>query len=322
MKKALISATAAAALTTAAISLPANAGFFDNLLKPAKTEHPIMLIPGIFAFDTIAGVDYWYQIPSALESRGASVHVAKINAFESSAMRGESLIEQLEEIKAAANGKIDKFNLMGHSQGGMTARYVMNVRPDLVASVTTMSTPHTGSPVADVVSGAAPEGTLQGIVFEEFSNAVGNLVNLLSDNKQDQANVNAMLAEFNAEGSVAFNNQFPAGVPTEHCGTGPDSVTIDGHKIKLYSWGGGSHFTGLLDISDPLFAITGMAFEDEANDGITGVCSNHFGKVLRDDYNMNHIDINNHVLGNVSLFETNPKTVFVNHAKRLKQAGL
>jgi triacylglycerol lipase len=52
------------------------------------------------------------------------------------------------------------------------------------------------------------------------------------------------------------------------------------------------------------------------------VCANHFGRVLRDNYRMNHIDINNHVLGLVSIFDTNPKTVFKNHANRLKNMGL
>ena len=77
-----------------------------------------------------------------------------------------------------------------------------------------------------------------------------------------------------------------------------------------------------VDISDLLFATTGLVFEGEPNDGITGVCSNHFGRVLRDNYIMNHIDINNHVLGIVSLLDTNPKTVFKNHANRLKKLGL
>src|SRR5690606_21156473 len=117
------------------------------------------------AFDSIAGVDYWYKIPAALESQGATVFVPKINAFDSSANRGERLIEQLENIKAASNGRIQKFNLMGHSQGGLTARYVMNARPDLVASVTTMHSPHKGSPLADQLSGVAEPGTLQGVSF-------------------------------------------------------------------------------------------------------------------------------------------------------------
>ncbi len=301
-----------------------HAGWFSDLFdnNKAKTKHPIMLVPGIFAFDTIAGVDYWYKIPSSLEDDGAKVHVAKINAFDSSAMRGETLIDQLDAIKASSNGSITKFNLMGHSQGGMTSRYVMNVRPDLVASVTTMATPHSGSPLADMVTDIAPPSSVQGVLFEVFANAVGDLVNLMSDNKKDDSDIYAMLGEFNAAGAAQFNATFPAGLPSSRCGEGASQVNIAGHNIKLYSWGGTGHLTGGVDISDPLFAITGLAFNGEGNDGVTGQCSSHFGRVLRDDYFMNHLDINNHVLGLVSLFETNPKTVFKNHAKRLKSAGL
>ncbi|MFT5717951.1 MAG: triacylglycerol lipase [Oleiphilaceae bacterium] len=310
------------AILSIAVTSQAHAGWFSNYFSYTKTKHPIVLIPGIFAFDTIASIDYWYQIPSSLEARGAQVHVAKINAFDSSAMRGETLIAQLEEIQAASGGSIKKFNLMGHSQGGITARYVMNVRPDLVASVTTMATPHTGSPLADVVTDIAPQESVQGVLFEVFANTVGNLVNLLSDNKKDKSDIYAMLGEFNAAGASQFNATYPLGLPTSECGTGPSQVSIGDKNIKLYSWGGAGHITSGADISDALFAITGLAFGGAANDGVTGVCANHFGSILRDDYNMNHLDINNHVLGLVSLFETNPKTVFKNHANRLKKAGL
>lgn len=319
MKKTIFNAALVTALT--ATTGMAQAGLVDSLLKPAQTANPIMLVPGIFAFDTIASVDYWYQIPSALENKGASVYVAKINAFDSSAMRGEALIAQLEEIKAASKGKIKKFNLMGHSQGGMTSRYVMNVRPDLVASVTTMHTPHSGSPLADLVSGAAPEGTVIGDGFEMFANAVGDLVNLMSNNKRDKSDVYAMLSEFDAAGAAKFNSTYPAGMPSTPCGNGADKVTINGNNVRLYSWGGTGLLTTGVDISDALFALTSVAFK-EKNDGVTGQCASHFGQVLRDDYNMNHIDLNNHVLGLVSLFETNPKTLFVNHAIRLKKEGL
>jgi len=298
-----------------------HAGWFSDYFSYTKTKHPIMLVPGIFAFDSIATVDYWYQIPRAIESRGGEAYVAKINAFDSSVQRGERLIEQLEDIKAASNGRIKKFNLVAHSQGGMTSRYVMNVRPDLVASVTTMATPHTGSPLADLVTGVAPEGSLAGIGFEAFANAVGDLVNLMSNNKKDKSDIYGMLGEFNAEGSAQFNATFPAGLPSTHCGEGPSKVSIGGYTIRLYSWAGTGHLTGGVDISDALFGITGFAF-NEANDGVTGRCSSHFGKVIRDNYFMNHLDINNHVLGLVSLFETNPKTLFKDHANRLKNAGL
>ena len=317
MKKILI-----AAVATMTLAAPTQAGWFSNYFKYTKTKHPIVLVPGIFAFDTIAGIDYWYQIPSAIESRGGKVFVPKINAFDNSVKRGEQLIAQLDEIKAGSGGKITKFNLMGHSQGGLTSRYVMSVRPDLVASLTSMSTPHTGSPMADLSTGLVPEGSVSSTLITSVGNAVGNLVNLLSDNKASKSDINAMLSEFNAAGSADFNARYPLGLPAQECGEGAGSVTINGNKIELFSWGGGSTLTAAIDPSDLLFGITSLAFEGAPSDGVVGVCSNHFGRVLRDDYKMNHIDINNHVLGLVSIFDTNPKTVFKNHANRLKKMGL
>lgn len=37
---------------------------------------------------------------------------------------------------------------------------------------------------------------------------------------------------------------------------------------------------------------------------------------------MNHLDVTNQIFGAVSLFETNPKTLFQNHASRLKSLSL
>ena len=317
MKKLII-----AVVATMSLAAPTQAGWFSNYFKYTKTKHPIVLVPGIFAFDTIAGIDYWYQIPSAIESRGGQVFVPKVNAFDSSVNRGEQLIAQLDEIKASSGGKITKFNLMGHSQGGVTSRYVMAVRPDLVASITSMSTPHTGSPVADLLTDLAPEDTAQANLFAAVGDAVGDLVNLLSDNKASDADLYAMLGEFNQAGAADFNSRYPLGLPSQECGEGAESVTVNGYNIELFSWGGGSPITTGIDISDLLFGTTSLVFNGAQSDGITGVCANHFGRVLRDDYAMNHIDINNHVLGLVSLFDTNPKTVFKNHANRLKNMGL
>ena len=47
----------------------------------------------------------------------------------------------------------------------MTVRYVAGVAPQLVASVTTMGTPHKGTPVADAVTG-----------FSEFLRPIGTEV--------------------------------------------------------------------------------------------------------------------------------------------------
>lgn len=286
-----------------------------------QTRYPIMLVQGILAFDSIAGVDYWYKIADKLEAEGATVFTAHINAFNGSVERGEQLIAELENIRATHPG-IEKFNLVAHSQGGLTSRYVMNVRPDLVASVTTMGSPHQGAPIADLLNGLFPADTLQGSLYETLINAAGTLIDTLSGDNVGQGDARALTYEFTREGAQAFNAAFPAGLPTSSCGEGPASVTLQGNSIRLYSWAGAQPFTNALDPLDYLFATTGLLHGSEKNDGITGRCSSHFGKVIRDDYAMNHGDLINQVLGLHSLTSTDPLSLYRTHAHRLQQAGL
>jgi len=58
------------------------------------------------------------------------------------------------------------------------------------------------------------------------------------------------------------------------------------------------------------------------NDGLVATCSSHLGKVIRDDYFLNHLDTVNQVLGMTNFFATDPVEIFVDHANRLKTAGL
>src|SRR5699024_4883342 len=123
------------------------------------------------------------------------------------------------------------------------------------------------------------------------------------------------------EGATEFNQSFPAGVPTTACGEG----AYEENGVRFYSWSGTGTLTNLLDPSAYAMAGVGLAFigkDDSHNDGLVGRCSSHFGQVIRDDYYMDHLDEINQLLGLVSLFETNPKAVFRQHANRLKNAGL
>ena len=144
----------ASALTVAAPT--AQAGY-------TTTKHPILLVHGILGFSNFWGADYFYQIPSTLKSEGAKVHVATVSAVGSSELRGEQLIQEMLTLKAI-NG-YSKFNLIGHSQGSPTSRYAAAVRPDLVASVTSVNGVNKGSRVADVVRKVAPAGTVTSAVF-------------------------------------------------------------------------------------------------------------------------------------------------------------
>ena len=87
-----------------------------------ETKYPIVLVHGLFGFDTLAGVDYFYGVPESLTKYGASVYVAQVSATNSSEVRGEQLLAQVETLLAATGA--NKVNIVGHSHGGPTARYV------------------------------------------------------------------------------------------------------------------------------------------------------------------------------------------------------
>jgi len=272
------------------------------------TRYPIVLVHGMFGFDQALLVDYWFGIPSELSKYGATVHVAQVPALESTVARGEVLLNQVEEL-AAIHGKV---NLIGHSHGGPTARYVAEVRPDLVASVTSVGSPHTGSNVADIVVNS-PGSSLA----NTLGNALGGIIDLVSGGGFDQ-NMEASLHDLTSQGSAEFNALAPSAIPTTPCGSAPHQV----NGIRYYSWSGTSVLTNILDPSDALLGLTSLAFGSEPNDGLVGRCSSHMGHVIRDNYRMNHLDEVNQILGLRSLLETSPKAVYRHHANRLKNAGL
>lgn len=281
-----------------------------------QTKYPVVLAHGMLGFDSILGVDYWYGIPSALRRDGASVYVTEVSQLNTSEARGEELLEQVEEI-VAISGK-PKVNLIGHSHGGPTIRYVAGVRPDLVASATSVGGPHKGSATADflrqIPPGSAGETIVAGIV-----NGLGSLINFLSGSRSTlPQNGLGSLESLNSQGAARFNAKFPQGIPTSACGEGAYQV----NGVRYYSWSGTSPLTNVLDVSDALLGATSLTFKGEATDGLVGRCSSHLGKVVRDNYRMNHLDEVNQTFGLTSLFETDPVTVYRQHTNRLKNDGL
>ncbi|WP_428311914.1 esterase/lipase family protein [Hydrocarboniphaga sp.] len=285
------------------------------LFDYTKTQYPIVLTHGLFGWDSIHGFDYFFLVPQALQISGAKVYVTQVSATNGVAERGEQLLRQVEDIVAlSGSGKV---NLVGHSQGGMDARYVAAVRPDLVASVTTVGSPHKGSAVADLLLTLAPADTVPGSISNLVGSAAGTLIDLLSEGGKPQSFLNA-LGSLSTSGAAAINQQYPAGIPTSDCGSG---ATSGPNGMRFYSWGGVGQLTTVIDPSDAALLALGLAFGFEANDGLVGRCSNHFGQVLRDDYLQNHLDEINQLAGLVSPL-SNPLPLYRIQANRLKQAGL
>ena len=91
--------------------------------------------------------------------------------------------------------------------------------------------------------------------------------------------------------------------------------------VYYFSWSGRGNMTNILDPVDPALALTGSFFK-EPSDGLVGVCSSHLGKVIGTGYRMNHLDEVNQSFGIHHLFETDPVTLYRQHANRLKELGL
>lgn len=286
----------------------------------AQTRYPIVLAHGLIGFTKVGSIDYFYDIPRDLTSQGSQVYITLASSVASSAdLRGEQLLSKVRNI-VAVTGK-GKVNLIGHSQGGLDSRYVAAVAPSLVASVTSVGSPHKGSAVADIalkVLKGEPTGLLQSAA-NGLANAIGELITGVSGGGTSNQSLNGALVTLSTSGAASFNQRFPAGIPTTACGTG--AAQSQG-GIKFYSWGGTSPFTNILDPIDGLLTAASVGFWGEASDGVVGRCSNRFGTVIRDNYNMNHGDLINQVLGIHSVFETDPKTIYRQQANRLKNASL
>lgn len=329
MSNKIISLLCVSALALCCISIPVSADTSGN------TKYPIVLVHGLSGFDSVLA-DYFYGVKGALATVGsAQVYTPQISGYNTSEVRGEELLAYLEEL-SAITGSV-KFNLIGHSQGGIDSRYVASVRPDLVASVTSVGSPHFGSDTADLIKDSPLEGVTLAI-----GNAVGALLIAVTGDDSQQPNAMGSLKALNSVDAAIFNEKYPEGLRQGACQETPsynagswlqpnwvsDYSVNDGehhvNDIAYYSWGGTYNpiiDSNILDLADGLLAITYLTI-DETNDGVVGRCSTHLGQVIRDDYTMNHADEINGMFGLRGLWSANPLQLYKDHARRLTAAGL
>jgi len=270
----------------------------------ARTRHPIVLVHGLMGWDSILGLDYWYDIPATLRRSGATVLVAKVSAVNDNNVRGEQLLKQLQEWQAAKG--YTRFNLVGHSQGGPTARYVAGVAPALVASVTSVQSPH-------VIDAAQPDSILSVLSSQPgLFSGVGKLIDWLSGSgslPQDPVALQAWATD-----TAAFNARWPAGMPATPCGQGAELAS---NGVRYYSVAGNVAKTNAWDPSDLIFKEGPMP-----SDGLVPVCAAHWGRVLRDDHPWNHFDGVNQFFGLIGKGAPDPVAFYVQQANRLKALGL
>ena len=281
----------------------------------AQTKYPVVLVHGLLGFDAIGPINYFYGVPSALRNSGATVFTPNVSQANSTELRGEQLLLQLRSLKAQYG--YAKFNLVGHSHGGNTARYVAAVAPELVASVTSVGTPHTGSKTADGIKNFTDAAHVTGLAVAVVD-GLSNLIAFFSGSSGNPQSSFAALQSLSTSGAADFNRRFPQGAPTTACGQGAELV----NGVRYHSYGGTSVLTNAFDVSDALLGAGALFFGFEQNDGVVGQCSSHWGKVIRDDYPWNHLDEVNQAFGLRGLFSPDPVAMYRAQANRLKTLGL
>jgi triacylglycerol lipase len=291
--------------------------------RNATTQHPVLLVHGLFGFESIGKLELFHGVKQALRNAGTQVFIPYLSATHCNEIRGEQLLAQIDRVLEGTGAS--KVNLIGHSQGALAARYAAAIAPQNVASVTSVSGPNHGSELADCLRKALTPGHLPEHVAVAVSTLFVELLTFISGNPKIPQNAVAALSALTTEGVAAFNAKYPQGLPKTWGGNGEEQV----NGVRYYSWSGtlqGNLLDEGLHALDPLHAFCRgfsrfFTHETEQNDGMVGRFSSHLGTVLRSDYPMDHLDAINRTAGLIHK-GIDPVELYLQHAERLKSVGL
>ena len=253
----------------------------SGLTENAVAPYPIILVHGMFGFKTIDLVNlrYFNGVAEDLASIGeTAVYEPVVPFLGSSETRAKVLATYIDDVLAKTGKR--KVNIVGHSQGGLDARYLVSSMGygDRVASITTLSSPHHGSRVADAILGLAPDLTYA--LVQPLLKLYGDLASNLND-----PDLHASLVSLSEDYlERVFNPQNP-----------------DDPRVAYYSWAGRSLLSPgdadcdqamhpnnpqVTDNVDPLFVVFGGFLNASGmpmhpvNDGLVPVYSAKHGMFM------------------------------------------
>ena len=278
-----------------------------------ETKYPILMVQGIGGWNDPG---YFNGAVEALTKDGAEVFVAKVTPHANTESKALTLVKDIEDI-LALTGK-DKVNIIAYSIGVIHSRQAASIIPENVASVTSVGGPNNGTPIGRII--ARPDGFYESLVSTFFTSAGGFFSLLNGASSLAPYDPSAAFEGLDPDIAKKFNQENPWGYEP-HCDPTLKTESLASNGIHYFSWGGTGLFTNILDPSG-LYTFWASTMIPEENDGIVSRCSSHLGKVIKDDYHMDHLDLINGMLGLVSSSEVSPVTLFRQHANRLQLLGL
>jgi triacylglycerol lipase len=244
----------------------------------------IILVHGFLAFWERFGMEYFRGVAQHFRAKSLKVLVAELDPIRGIQFRAGQLREQI--VAAHNTGDLDhngQNHIIAHSMGGLDSRFMLSpVNPGRlqipVRSLTTISTPHRGSPIADILDNQEllipfPHLPLKprGRPLDDPLNAMGTS----SDGLRDLTT--AACAEF----SVKYIDN-PAVAYFSVAGRGRESFPFtSAFLLQFYSYIG---------------ALTG-----ELNDGLVSVRSAQWGTFDPDTWPADHAEEVGHNMDNMSV---------------------
>jgi triacylglycerol lipase len=117
----------------------------------------LVLVHGILGFRQKFGVEYFRGVAEHFRTQGFAVLVPELDPTRGIEFRGNQLGDQINNsFNIGLLDRTQKTHIVAHSMGGLDSRYLLSPvsGKQLVAAVrslTTVSTPHKGSPIADLI---------------------------------------------------------------------------------------------------------------------------------------------------------------------------
>jgi triacylglycerol lipase len=166
------------------------------ILTNMSLKYPIVLVHGIIAHDRGKLNIFWGRIPKILREKGIQVFLGNTDAWGSCDSNAKILKATIEKILLET--RAGKVNIIAHSKGGIDSRYLIwkHGFEDKIASLTTISTPHHGSELADLIyeqkifhSGIAKKAlAIFGKLYGDTNSDLYNVNYQLTTNKMKEFN--------------------------------------------------------------------------------------------------------------------------------------
>lgn len=184
------------------LALPLLSGCQAKVKNPlgdsCATKYPIVFVHGFMYRDDVGVMDYWGTIPDALRKEGAVVYFGNLKAVCSNEENAEILKKSINDVLKRTGA--EKVNIIAHSKGGLESRYMISKlgMGDKVASLTTISTPHHGTGIADALIKTIPVKNKPAMaLFDMYAVFIG-------DHNPD---ANAAVRGLSSEYMNKFNNE-------------------------------------------------------------------------------------------------------------------